>query len=52
MNEKYSIRQMKITQENIDKMKELKKSSGRTQQWIVNAALDYFFEHEWERLLF
>lgn len=51
MSEKYTVRQMKIKQENIDKMNEIKASSGRAQQWIVNAALEYFFEHEWDRLM-
>lgn len=51
MSDKFTARKMKISQVNIDKMNEIKESSGRTQQWIVNAALDYFFEHEWDRLI-
>lgn len=47
----YTVRQVKVKQENIDKMNEIKASSGRSQQWIVNAALEYFFEHEWDRLI-
>ena len=50
MNEKYTPRQFKIKQSSIDKMNEIKEKSGRNQQWIVNAALEYFFEHEWDRL--
>lgn len=51
MAKEYQVRQMKIKPENIEKMNEIKESSGRTQIWIVNAALEYFFEHEWERLM-
>ncbi|MBR3209087.1 MAG: hypothetical protein IKF82_02345 [Bacilli bacterium] len=51
MSDEYTVRQMKIKQKNIDKMNEVKKSAGRNQQWIVNAALEYFFEHEWDRLM-
>lgn len=51
MKDEYTVRQMKIKQANIDKMNEIKESSGRAQQWIVNAALEYFFEHEWDRLI-
>lgn len=51
MSDEYTVRQMKIKQKNIDKMNEIKKASGRNQQWIVNAALEYFFEHEWDRLM-
>lgn len=51
MVDKYTVRQMKIKQDTIDKMNEIKEASGRSQQWIVNAALEYFFEHEWDRLM-
>ena len=51
MSDEYTVRQVKIKQVNIDKMNEIKASSGRAQQWIVNAALEYFFEHEWDRLI-
>lgn len=51
MAEKFTVRQMKVSQENINKMNEIKAQSGRSQQWIVNAALEYFFEHEWDRLI-
>lgn len=47
----YSPRQIKLTTENIDKLNELKEKSGRTQQWIVNHALEYLFEHEWDNLI-
>lgn len=49
--EEYSPRHVKLSKANIKKMKEIKKTSGRTQQWIVNAALEYFFEHEWDLLI-
>lgn len=49
--ENFTVRQMKIKQEYIDKMNEIKKTSGRSQQWIVNAAIEYFLEHEWDRLI-
>lgn len=48
---KMTVRKLQIEQENIDKMNEIKSSAGRTQQWIVNEALHYFFEHEWDRLI-
>lgn len=51
MSDDYTVRQVKIRQANIDKMNEIKANSGRAQQWIVNAALEYFFEHEWDRLM-
>ena len=50
MSKEYTPRQFKIKQSSIDKMNEIKEKSGRNQQWIVNAALEYFFEHEWDRL--
>ena len=49
--EGYTVRKVQIKQEYIDMMNELKDKSGRTQQWIVNAAIGYFFEHEWDRLV-
>lgn len=49
--ENYTVRKVKIKQEYIDMMNELKDKSGRTQQWIVNAAIGYFLEHEWDRLI-
>lgn len=52
MTKEYSVRQVKLSQKNIDTMKKIKESSGRTQQWIVNAALEYFFEHEMDRLIY
>lgn len=48
---KYTPRHLKISDENIEKLVEIKEKSGRTQQWIVNKALEYFFEHEWDRLI-
>lgn len=51
MEDKIVVRHMRIKQSNIDKLNEIKESSGRNQQWIVNAALEYFFEHEWDRLI-
>lgn len=48
--EEYTVRQMKIKQKNIDKMNEIKKISGRQLQWIVNYALEYTFEHDWDHL--
>lgn len=50
-DEEYTTRQMKIKQKNIDKMQEVKKLSGRQLQWIVNYALEYTFEHDWEHLV-
>ena len=51
MSEDYTVRQIKVKQKNVDTMNKIKESSGRTQQWIVNAALEYFFEHEMDRLM-
>lgn len=48
---KYNPRHVKISEENIKKMKEIKEQSGRTQQWIINEALEYFFDREWDRLI-
>lgn len=51
MTNEYEVRQVKIKPEYMKKMKEIKEKSGRTQVWIINAALEYFFEHEWDRLI-
>jgi len=51
MEDKIVVRHMRIKQSNIDKLNEIKEASGRNQQWIVNAALEYFFKHEWDRLI-
>lgn len=51
MSNEFTVRKFKIKQDNIDIMNEIKESSGRSQQWIVNAALEYFFEHEMDRLM-
>ena len=50
-SEEYTVRQMKIKQKNIDKMNKIKKISGRQLQWIVNYALEYTFEHDWDHLV-
>ena len=46
----YTVRSMKIKTENIERLNEIKEKSGRTQQWVINAALEYFFENEWDYL--
>lgn len=48
---KYSPRHVKLSEENIEKLNQIKELSGRTQQWVINEALTYFFEHEWDRLV-
>lgn len=51
MTDEYVPRHIKIKKEHVDKLKEIKQKSGRSQQWVIAAALDYFFEHEWDRLI-
>lgn len=51
MTSEYVPRHIKIKKEHVDKLKEIREKSGRSQQWVIAAALDYFFEHEWDRLI-
>ena len=51
MKEEYSPRHIRIKKNHIEKMQELKEVSGRSQTWIVNKALDYLFENEWDNLI-
>lgn len=48
----YSSRKIKISEENIERMNELKTKTGRTQQWIMNAAIEYFLDREWDSLMY
>ena len=41
---KYSPRHVKLSEENIEKLNQIKELSGRTQQWVINEALTYFFK--------
>lgn len=51
MQEGYTTRQMKIKTENVEKLKTIKKESGRSMQWVTNAALEYYFEQKWDDLI-
>lgn len=48
----YSPRHVKISEKNIERMNELKSKTGRTQQWIMNAAIEYFLDREWDSLMY
>ena len=51
MKEEYTPRHVRLKKSNIEKMNELKELSGRNQTWILNKALDYLFENEWDNLI-
>ena len=48
----YSPRKVKISEENIERMNELKSKTGRTQQWVMNTAIAYFLDREWDNLIY
>lgn len=51
MKDEYSPRHVRLRKDHIEKLGEIKERSGRSQTWVVNKALDYFFEREWDRLV-
>ena len=51
MKDKYTPRHIRLKESHIEKLNELKEVSGRSQTWVINRALDYLFENEWDNLI-